>query len=483
MTYSDGAKESAGQELSSAGTPVADRKGQLGWILFSGARDFYGIICTVYIFAPYVANTVVGDPVRGQVLWGYVSGISGLMVALLGPCLGAIADVAGRRKPWIAVFLATMVPSLFVLWWSLPNDGGIGIWATIALFTWLAAAYYFTDVFYGAMLPSLAGNDRLGLLSGYAVVFSQFSALIGLLVLFFCFMLPGQVDWSFVPSQPLFGLDAASYETSRISAPVGGLWLLLFSLPLFMFTPDTPRNKSVTIPQAVTSGLKRVVQTARQLRHYRNVATFLLTRMFFADGQLGIMTFGAIYAVGTFKWEPLTLTAYGVLMTLFSISGGFIGGWLDKGLGSKRTIIVAVAVTSLGLMLALSITPSSIFFFFHYPPDAIPTSYLPFFKTLPELIYLLIILILVIFNTAAYVSSRAMLARIAPLGKMGEFFGLFALSGTATAFLGPVLVGFATYWSGSQRVGMAALLLLLGIGFAGMFLVREERATEVPSSQ
>jgi UMF1 family MFS transporter len=157
-----------------------------------------------------------------------------------------------------------------------------------------------------------------------------------------------------------------------------------------------------------------------------------------------------------------------------------VGGWLDNHLGSRNAILTSIGFTSLGVVLAVSMTPQEMFFFFPYDAaTAAPLWDLPFFRTLPELLYVCVVILVAIFITAAYANSRTMLARIAPVSKMSEFFGLYALSGTATAFLGPLLVGFATSAFHSQRAGFASVLLLLGGGMALMLFVREERAEAV----
>jgi UMF1 family MFS transporter len=246
-----------------------------------------------------------------------------------------------------------------------------------------------------------------------------------------------------------------------------------------LWTPDVA-GSSVPIGTAIRRGVGSVVGTVKKLRHYRNIAIYLAARMFYNDGKTAVLIFGGVYAAGVFKWDVLTLTVYGIVLSVFAVAGGFFGGWLDDTFGSKRAIIVSIGGTCIGLVLAISMTPTEIFFFIpHDPATAPPVWGLPFFATLPELMYLIVVLIVAICITAAYANSRTMLARIAPVSKMSEFFGIYALSGTATAFLGPLLVGVATHFFQSQRLGFASILVLLGIGLAGMLFVKEERAEAI----
>ena len=147
--------QASAQLISASGGAAADGRGQLGWALFEWARNPYVILITIYIFSPYFSSTVVGDPVRGQAIWGNINGIAGFFIACLGPVLGAIADTGGKRKPWIGFFIAIMVPAMFALWWAVPGEGGLSILAIAALIVLIAVAFEFSAVFHNSMLPAM----------------------------------------------------------------------------------------------------------------------------------------------------------------------------------------------------------------------------------------------------------------------------------------------------------------------------------------
>jgi UMF1 family MFS transporter len=222
-----------------------------------------------------------------------------------------------------------------------------------------------------------------------------------------------------------------------------------------------------------------LLRTVRSLDSYKNVARYLVARMIYNDGNNAILIFGGIYASTTFSWGPLDMLVYGVILSIFATFGGVFGGWLDHTFGSQRGILISVAGTMAGLVLSLSMRPDTILFFIPYDTSLPPVHGLPFFNTWPEIIYVIIVIIIAIFITAAYANSRTMMARIAPAAKMTEFFGLYALSGTATAFLAPQIVARFTDWSGSLAIGLSSILILLGIGWIGMLFVKNERAVAV----
>jgi len=461
--------------VSASGGQVASRLGQFSWALFEGARNPHVLLITIYIFAPYFYRQLVGDPVHGQSLWGDLNSLAGLIIAIVAPVLGAVADAGGRRKPWLLFFSASLALTAGALWYALPKEAGLSLFAISAILVATFCSFDFTAVFHNAMLPTLVPDNRVGRLSGLALALGNFSGVVLLLFMLICFVLPGVVDWSFIPAQPLFGIDKAAFEPERLVGPLFAVWFFIFGLPIFLFTPDQP-GISLGPVTAVTRGIASLIKTISGLRNYRNVAIFLIIRMIYNDGCNAVLIFGGGYAATTFHWGTLDLLAYGVILSVFATFGGVFGGWIDHRFGSRNGLLIAVGGTMIGLVLSLSMRPDSILFFIPYDTALPPVHSLPVFKTWPEIIYVIIVIIIAIFITASYANSRTMMARIAPAEKMAEFFGLYALSGTATAFLAPFVVARFTDIFGSLSAGLASILILLGIGFVGLLFVKTERA-------
>ena len=460
-------------QLSLAGTPAAGPLGYHSWALFEWARNPYVILITIYIFAPYFTTTVVGDPVRGQSLLGYANSIAGALIAIMAPLLGAIADKKGRRKPWITAFIALMIPAIWLLWFAQPGGGGIGIYPTLALIVIIAIVFEFSAVFHNAMLPSVAPASKVGMVSGLALAYGNIAGLSLMIFVLYAFSLPGEVTWAFIPERPLFGLDPATAEPNRIVAPLVAVWVMVFTLPLLLFTPDG-HDAGHGIRSAVTQGLTEAWRTVRQLRHYANVGRYLLARMLFNDGFVGVLIFGGVYAAGTFGWGTTTLLLFGIITSFSAAVGAVIGGWMDDRLGSKLTVLIAVGGTALLLGVAVTIQPDSILFVPYHSDTTLWE--LPYFNTLPEFLYFANTQLFAMFITVGFASARTMMARLAPPSMITQFFGLYALSGTATAFLAPLLVGIFTSVFESQRAGYASLIILLAAGFLLMLFIREEQA-------
>ena len=472
----------SGSALSTTGERPADLRGQLSWALFEFARSPYISLVYVFVFPPYFANVVIGDAVRGQEAWSLANTIVGICVALLAPLLGAISDRTGPRKPWLAAVALIMSVSCIALWFAMPGaKGGLPVNAILLLVIILATCFQFTEVFHNAMLASIARSDRVGGLSGLGIATGNLGTLSAMVVMLFGVALPasGMTLGGLLPDRPLFGLDPATHEHSRIAGPVAGVWFLIFIVPLLLWTPDRPAT-GISARRAVREGLEQLWLTIKRARRVSNVALYLLARMLYTDAKVAILAYAGIYGAGVFGWELAELLLSALLLAPFSISGGFIGGWLDNTLGSKRAIQISVGLTCVGMLGAVSTTPDQILLVFPY--DAMvaePLWSFPYFRTLPEVIYLMTFMLLAITITAAFCTSRTMMARIAPVSMMSQFFGLYALSGTATAFLGHALVAAFTRAFDSQRAGFASLIILLAAGFALMFRVRQERAPEI----
>jgi len=458
------------------GGPIASRIGQVSWATYEGARNPYVLLVTIYIFAPYFTRFVVGDPVRGQIIWAAISSYGAFATAIAAPFLGAIADVGGRRKPWIGVYTAIMAVAMLLMWRAMPHSS-MGAIAFIGALVIIANfAFEFSNVFLSAMLPSIAPAKRIGPLSGLGLSLGNAAGIVLMIFMLYCFALPGKVHWSFIPAQPLFGISEAAHEPDRLAGPISGIWLLLLSMPLFFFTPDKP-SAGLPALAAMRSGVRSVIATIRSLRHYRNVAHYLFARMIFNDGMSAVLLFGGIYASGTFHWGTLQMLVYGLELSVFAVVGGLFGGWLDNRFGSKRAIFVSIGGTAVFFALSLLMAPDRILWVIPYDYHHLPHVWsLPFFNTWPEIIFLMIVNGVAVCITAGYANARTMLARIAPPEKMTEFFGFMSLSGSSTTFLANVAVTTMTALTQSQRGGISIILVFLLVGLAWMSVVKEERA-------
>lgn len=457
------------------GGKPASKLGQFSWAMFDWANQPYFTIVTTVIFAPYFVQRFVGDAVRGQEMYSYSVAIAGLGIAVLAPVFGAISDVAGRRKPWIFGLSIVFVLASMLLWGAVPGGGAAGASGAWSVMTGLVLASMAMEtavVFNHSMLPGVAPEKHMGRLSGFAWGLGYFGGIVALLAMLWFLVYPGTINLPGIAAAPLFGLDPAMGEAERLTGPLSALWYIIFVIPLFVFTPDGKRS-DVPLGRAVKQGIQALGETLRKIRSYSNVIRFLIARMIYNDGLGAIFAFGGIYAAIVFGWGSLELGISGLIMLVFAGAGAIAGGRLDDHLGSKRTITGALALLIFGAFGIASIGPGHILFFVETAPVDLSAG---LFVSVPERTYLLFAVILGLGIGPAQSASRTLMARLAPEGMITEFFGLYALSGKATAFMAPLLIGIATGLTGNARVSMMVIIAMLCVGTWLLLPVKEERS-------
>jgi MFS transporter, UMF1 family len=426
----------------------ASRLAIVGWVLFDWAAQPFFTLVTTFVYAPYFASAVAADPVEGQALWGYAKAAAGLVIAVFSPLLGAVADAAGRRKPWIAAFGALMFVGAIALWWGKPGEGVMLILVAFAL---ASIGAEFATVFNNAMMPALVPRERLGRLSGTGWATGYVGGLVSLFLVLGLLAANPRTGTTLMGTAPLFGLDPAMREGDRASGPLSAIWFAIFVLPLFLFTPDHPGR--LPLATAVTHGLRTLVDTLRRLP--RDVVLFLVANMIAADGLTALFAFGGIYAAGTFGWGTIDIGVFGIMLTVTGAIGAWLGGRLDDRLGPKPVI--------LGSLLALIAAAAAILLI---DPD-----YVPFLGTVKppgpgeglyaaaaERAFVALGMIIGLAAGPLQAAARTLLVRLAPADRVTQYFGLFALSGKVTSFIGPFLVGVVTAAMASQKAGMAVLV-------------------------
>jgi UMF1 family MFS transporter len=445
------------------------------WSLFEGARNPYVILITIYIFMPYLAATVIGDPVKGQEEISRWSQYSGWAVMLTAPVLGASIDNLGRRKLWLALVVALMVPLTAALWFTRADHTGLSVTQTLAITTVIGVLFAWSEVLHNSLLVRAAGLPAAHKASGLALALGNAFALAALGFTAWAFALPGlpaTASWPGLPHAPLFGLDRARHEPERVVALLSAGVFALGALPFFLVTPDAPRT-GVPVLTALARGARDLWSMVRTVRAHGNAAVFLASRMFFVDGMTAILIYAGVYAAGVMKWNPLEMLFFGILLSVLAVFGGFVGRWLDEHLGPKTALRIEIGLSLLGMIALLGMTPTRILYLWPWDSAAhAPMWGGPFFRTLPDWVFLLIGFSNAVFITAHYASSRTLLTRLTPAAKTGAFFGVYALSGTATSWLGPLLVNTGTHVFHTQQGGFATVTLLLALGFAGLLFVR-----------
>jgi UMF1 family MFS transporter len=448
----------------------APRRAIFGWVLFDWACQPVATLVTTFIYAPYFASAIASSPAEGQALWGYAAAAAGLLIALTSPFIGAVADATGPRKPWIAAFGVLLVLGSLGLWFGKPGDQSTILFVLVC-FAVLTIGMEFATVFNNAMMPSLVPPNKIGWLSGLGWATGYLGGLVSLVVALLFLSTNPKTGLTLIGTPPAFGLDAAAREGDRFIGPLTAIWFVIFVLPMFFFVPDNA--KAMKLVPAFKRGVSTTFATIREARKHKNIGTFLLANMIYADGLVALFAFGGIYAAGTFGWGAIQLGVFGILLTITGTAGALIGGRLDDKLGAKPVIIGSLIILVVSCIAILSMDRDRIFFFFPVTP-ADPHSGL--FASLPEKLYVAIGLFIGLAAGPLQAASRALLVRLAPRDQLAQFFGLFALSGKLTSFMGPFLVATVTALTLNQKAGVSVLVLFFVVG--GFLLLRVNTASK-----
>jgi UMF1 family MFS transporter len=419
------------------GEGVAARSWRVAaWCFYDWANSAYPTVIGTFVFATYCTQGVAPDPVTGASRWGVAMAISGLLVGLLSPVFGAIADRTGGQRTWLAGFTILAAIAAAALWTVEPDPAFLMRGAVLVVLGTLA--FELGTVFYNAMLPGVAPPRMIGRVSGWGWGLGYIG---GLFCLVACLWL--------IQARPLpFGLAETNAEAVRATSILVALWYAGFALPLLLVVPGTPRT-GTGIGQAVREGIGAILRVLPELRADPQVLRFLIARLLYAEGLNTLFAFGAIYAAGSFDMGTEEVIRLGIAINVTAGLGAALFSFADDRFGSKPVVLVSVLSLMVIGAAMLVVTTKAQFWALAMP--------------------------LGIFFGPAQAASRTLMGRIAPPEKVGEYFGLFALTGRAVSFIGPSVLAAATALFASQRAGMATILFFLGGGAAILATVRETR--------
>jgi MFS transporter, UMF1 family len=424
------------------------------WTLYEWASQPFYTLITTFLFSAYFVSGYIGDPTRGQALWGYLVAAAGICVALVSPVLGAIADASGRKKPWVAIASIFFIAGMASLWFALPGRLDL-LWIVATGYIVATVAVELNAVFVNALMPKLVPPSEYGRLSGISSAVGYTGGLISLIVMAGLLAANSDTGKTLLGLQPLLPLDAASRQGDRMVGLFAAAWFIVFVIPFFLFVPDPAAIRRSTSP--VREGIAAFKQSLVDIRAHGNIVRFLVARMFYQDGLLGIYAFATVYATSLFNWQQIDQGVFGIVLSAAAILGALVGGFIDDRVGPKVVIVASILLALAGTLGVLSIGREYVLF---AVPVAGKAAGSGLFGSASEKVFLGFAVIVGLVAGPLFASSRSLMAAVSPPDKLAQFFGLFALSGKATSFMAPLLIGLMTQISGDQRLG---LMLVMGV--------------------
>ncbi len=401
--------------------PISSRNTIFGWCMYDFANSPFTTLIISFIYSVYFTKTVGED---GTILWSRAITLSAILVALLSPIMGAIADRTAWRKRLMGICALIMIVSVCLL-----NITPLPSYTIMALVLFVLAnvSYELGIVFYNAFLPDITTPQTIGRVSGYGWGCGYVGGLFALVAALFVF--------------PLFGITTQSPDFIHAVLWLTACWMAVFCLPTFILVKETTTNPTAS-KQLLTGSFQQLYHTLHEIRRYKPIVRLLLARLFYNDGLITIFAFAGIYAGNEFGFTTQAMLLFGIVVNIAAGLGAVGFGYIDDQIGGKKTIMITIFGLSTATFLA-----------------AIAWH--------PSMIWIAGILA-GIFSGPNQAASRSLLGRFVPKEKKAEFYGFFAFSGKMTAFLGPFCYGLMTQIFDTERAGVAFTLVFFIIG--GFFL-------------
>ncbi|MGR3291751.1 MAG: MFS transporter [Paracoccaceae bacterium] len=448
---------------------VSANKRVWGWMMFDLASQPYNTLLLTFIFGPYFASVVADSFVasgmdadaanaRTQSIWSLGLTIAGVLVALCAPLLGAMADISGRRMPWIYFFSVCYVAGAACLWWMVPDASNMTI--MLAAFILGFVGMEFATIFTNAMLPELVSKDQIGRISGSGFAFGYWGGLVSLFIILL-FFAENDSGKTLIGLAPLFGLDAVMREGTRFVGPFSAVWYLIFITVFFYWVREVPKpsKTAATVGQALAD----LGQTIKNLPKNSSLLSYLGSSLFYRDALNGLYGFGGVYATLVLNWSITSIGIFGIVGGLAAAIFSWLGGKADRIFGPKPVIILCIF--ALIIVCTIIVGMSRISFFGLPLVENSP---------LPDIVFFICGGVIGAAGGALQAASRTMMVRHAHPDRTTEAFGLYALSGKATSFLAPALIGAVTFATGSARLGVSPLIGLFVLGLVLLIWVKPD---------
>ena len=410
------------------------------WCTYDWANSAFTTLVVTFIYSTYFVQAFADDPDTGTAFWSRGIVVSSILIAVLSPVLGAAADRGGARRKFLIISTLVCVAATAVLAFITPDQSN-AVLKALTVFVIANVAFEVGMVFYNAFLPAIASPARIGRVSGYGWGLGYAGGLVCLVVALLVFVgLPG--------SDPLLALSTEDAFNVRATNLLVAGWFLVFSFPIFLWVRDSATGtNAVSIGQAFAD----LKVTAQKIREYRQIVRFLLARLVYNDGLVTVFAFAGIYASGTFDFTQSDIIVFGIVINVAAGLGAWVFGIMDDRRGGKSTIMVSLVGLSVATLIAV-LAPGRAWLWV----GGIGIG---------------------IFAGPNQSASRSLMGRFVPERHQSEFFGFYAFSGKATAFLGPLLLGILTDAYG-LRVGVSVVILFFIAGGVLLWTIDEKKGIE-----
>ncbi len=437
---------------------VSAKKRIWGWWFFDWASQPYNTLLLTFCFGPYFAEvarayfveqgqSVELSQASSQAYWTGAQTITGLIIAVLAPVLGVIADGRGRKMPWIWAFSCMYVTGAAILWWTMPEMSTL-FWAAF----WFSFGFIGMELatnFTNALMPSLTTQEDMGRVSGTGFAFGYLGGVIALFIFLLFFAEDAKTGKTLIGLSPAFGLDPGTREGTRSVGPFTAIWYVVFMVPFFLWV----REPLTTGGRRVGESLAALGTAIKALKQRPSLLAFLLASMFYRDALNATYALGGAFASNVMGWTVIQSGTFGIIAAIAATLASWAGGKLDSSIGPKPVIVWAVVVLTATIVVMMNLTPTSLFGVGLAEGSAVP-----------DIVFYGCGVVIGAAGGIAQAASRTLMVFHTTDKDAAGDFGFYGLSGKATAFLAPALITVATMMLGSARLGIAPLIGLFLVG-------------------
>ncbi len=418
------------------------------WYMYDFGNSAYAAVVLLAIYSAYFKDGVVGGA-EGSRLWGVAVGIAMLVVAVIAPILGAIADFSASKKKFLFLFSTLTWVFTALLFFVEKGDVFIGM-----LFFILAEiGYRGGQVFYNSLLPEIAEPEEMGRVSGNGWAIGSLGGILALFIIL-----------------PPIVLIKGTTLPVRLSFPFTALFFLISTIPAYRWIKERASAQNLpTGENYLTIGFKRLARTIRSVRQFKEFSKFMIAFLVYNDGILMALDFAAIIGAVLYGMTQTQMIIFMIIVQVTSVAGAYGFAVIGEKIGYKKSLIYSL----LAMIAAVA--------------------WMLFNQTLTG--FFVIGALAGFALTGVQSISRTMVGMFSPKGQSAEFFGFFSVVGRTSSFIGPTVYGFLALWAArwfertqgmgtfvaeqaGQRVAIISIILFLVLGLVLFLRVNEEKAVK-----
>ncbi len=423
------------------------KRARHAWYYYDFGNSAYAAIILLAVFSIYFKNDVVGGA-EGTRLWGIAVGIAAIIVAVVSPILGAIADVSRSKKLFLGIFTAISIAFTGLLFFVGPGD----VLMAMIFFILAEIGYRGAQVFYDALLVDVSTPETVGNISGKGWAIGMLGGIATLIIVLVPMQLIGD---AFKPNYAFL---------------ITALVFLVSAIPTFLYVKEKHEvTEQLPFGKLIKDAFKKLADTFKEIRHYKDFLRYMFAFLIYNDGIMMLMDFAAIIGGTLFGLGTIELLIFVIIIHITGAIGALVFGRIADRASSKRAILYSLLILIVSMIALFFIGDNRVAFF-------IVGGFAGFSLS------------------GAQAVSRTMVSQLAPPDKMTEFYGFLSVAGRTSTFVGPLVFSTLAFrmsnfyldkgWdpilaeNGGQYWGIGSIILFLVVGMIILLTVREVTAQD-----